>query len=176
MKMNSSPLGLAAFALTTFLLSLHNLGFIEASIVVSLAIFYGGLAQFCAGILAFKAENNFAGTAFSSYGAFWLSFGLAEILKIYGLLNFTSRETGVMLVAWGIFTFYMWIPSMKVGKGVSLVFLTLWLTFFALSFASLFSFTNKIGGAIGIICSILAWYVSAGELINEFYERRIMLL
>ncbi len=175
MKLNSTPLGLAAFALTTFLLSMHNLGFIEGSIVLSFAIFYGGLAQFCAGMLSFKTENNFAGTAFSSYGAFWLSFGLAEIFKSYGIANFTAKETGAMLIAWGIFTFYMWIPSLKIGKAISLVFLTLWLTFFSLGLASLLSFTNKIGGAIGIICSFLAWYVSAGELINEFYGKKVIL-
>ncbi|MBC7129343.1 MAG: acetate uptake transporter [Thermoplasmatales archaeon] len=175
MKLNPSPLGLAAFALTTFLLSLHNLGFMEGGIVISLALFYGGMAQFCAGMLAFKAENNFAGTAFSSYGAFWLSFGLAEIFKLCGLLNFTAKETGFMLIAWGIFTFYMWIPSLKVGKAVSLVFLTLWLTFFALGLASIFSFSSKIGGAVGIVCSLLAWYVSAGELINEFYGNKVIL-
>ncbi|MBC7080790.1 MAG: acetate uptake transporter [Thermoplasmatales archaeon] len=175
MKLNPAPLGLAAFALTTFLLSIHNLGFIEGSIVISLAIFYGGLAQFCAGMLSFKAENNFAGTAFSSYGAFWLAFGLAELLKGYGIVSFTAKETGLMLIAWGIFTFYMWIPSLKIGKAISLVFLTLWLTFFALGFASLLSSSHKIGGAIGIICSILAWYVSAGELINEFYGKKVIL-
>ncbi len=175
MKLNSAPLGLAAFALTTFVLSLANIGIINGNIALPLAFFYGGLAQFIAGMWSFKTENNFAGTAFSSYGAFWLSFGLLELTKAMNIFEYTSKEVGVMLIAWGIFTFYMWIPSIKIGKALSFVFLTLWLTFFALGFASLFDYSLKIGGIIGLICAFLAWYVSAGEIINEFYGEKIPL-
>ena len=175
MKLNAAPLGLAAFALTTFVLSLANLGIIEGSVAVALAFFYGGMAQFVAGMWSFKAENNFAGTAFSSYGAFWLAFGLIELTAAMNIFTFTPEEIGAMLIAWGIFTFYMWIPSLKIGKALSLVFLTLWLTFFALGFASWLGYSHKIGGAIGLICALLAWYVSAAELINEFYGERLPL-
>ena len=175
MKLNAAPLGLAAFALTTFVLSLANLQFINGSIAIALAFFYGGIAQFAAGMWSFKAENNFAGVAFSSYGAFWLSFGLMEVMTASGLFEFTSKEIAAMLIAWGIFTFYMWIPSLKIGKALSLVFLTLWLTFFSLGFAEWFDFTSKIGGGIGLICAILAWYVSAAEIINEFYGKKLPL-
>lgn len=174
MKLNAAPLGLAAFALTTFVLSLHNLSLIGKNVAVALAFFYGGLAQFSAGMWSFKAENNFAGAAFSSYGAFWLAFGFVAMMEKMGF-EFTADEIGVMLVAWGIFTFYMWIPSLKIGKVLSLVFLTLWLTFFALGLSLLFDFSTKIGGAIGLICSFLAWYVSAGELINETYGKKLPL-
>ena len=174
MKLNPAPLGLAAFALTTFVLSLGNLGIIEATVAVALAFFYGGLAQFVAGMWSFKAENNFAGTAFTSYGAFWLSFGFITMMEKMGYL-FTAKEIGAMLIAWGIFTFYMWIPSLKISKALSLVFLTLWLTFFALGLASIYDFSHKIGGAIGLICALLAWYVSAAEIINEFYGEKLPL-
>ena len=174
MKLNPAPLGLAAFALTTFVLSLGNLGIIEATVAVALAFFYGGLAQFVAGMWSFKAENNFAGTAFTSYGAFWLSFGFIAMMEKMGYL-FTAKEIGAMLIAWGIFTFYMWIPSLKISKALSLVFLTLWLTFFALGLASIYDFSYKIGGAIGLICALLAWYVSAAEIINEFYGEKLPL-
>ncbi len=175
MKLNPAPLGLAAFALTTFVLSLANIGIIDSKVVIALAFFYGGMAQFAAGMWSFKAENNFAGTAFSSYGSFWLAFGLIAIFENLGKFTFTAKEIGAMLVAWGIFTFYMWIPSLKIGKAISLVFLTLWLTFFALGFALIFGFSLKIGGTIGLICAILAWYVSAAELINEIYGKRLPL-
>ena len=83
------------------------------------------MTQFAAGMWSFKRENNFAGTAFSSYGAFWLAFGTMELLAALGIYEFQEKAAGVMLIAWGIFTFYMWIPSMKIGKALSLVFLTL---------------------------------------------------
>lgn len=175
MKLNPAPLGLSAFALTTFVLSLANIGIMGGNVAVPLAFFYGGLAQFIAGMWSFKAENNFAGTAFSSYGAFWLSFGLLEITKSMNIFEYTSKEVGAMLIAWGIFTFYMWIPSIKIGKALSFVFLTLWLTFFSLGIASLFDYSTKIGGIIGLICAFLAWYVSAGEIINEFYGEKLPL-
>ena len=175
MKLNPAPLGLAAFALTTFVLSLANLEIIDGSVAIPLAFFYGGMAQFAAGVWAFKAENNFAGAAFSSYGAFWLAFGIMEVFAANGLFTFGSKEIGAMLIAWGIFTFYMWIPSMKIGRVLSLVFLTLWLTFFALGFASWFDASHKIGGGIGLICALLAWYVSAVELINEVYGKKLPL-
>lgn len=81
MKLNASYLGLAAFALTTFVLSLANIGIINSDIILSLAFFYGGLAQFIAGMWSFKAEDNFGGTAFSSYGSFWFAFGFIELFK-----------------------------------------------------------------------------------------------
>ncbi len=170
MKLNPAPLGLAAFALTTFILSLANMGIIKSNIAISLAFFYGGIAQFSAGMWSFKAENNFAGTAFSSYGAFWLSFGLIPILEKIGF-SFSNKEIGVMLIAWGIFTFYMWIPSLKINKALSFVFLTLWLTFFSLGISFIFRFSSKIGGIIGLICAFLAWYVSASEIISEYYKK-----
>jgi succinate-acetate transporter protein len=175
MKLNAAPLGLGAFALTTFVLSLANLEIIESNIAVPLAFFYGGTAQFVAGMWSFKAENNFAGTAFSSYGAFWLAFGMLELTHATEIFSFSSKELGVMLIAWGIFTFYMWIPSLKIGKALSLVFLTLWMTFFALGFASYYDFSHKIGGSIGLICAFLAWYVSFAELINEQYGDKLPL-
>ncbi|RLF51030.1 MAG: transcriptional regulator [Thermoplasmata archaeon] len=174
MKLNPAPLGLAAFALTTFVLSLANLGVIKVTIAIALAFFYGGMAQFAAGMWSFKAENNFAGTAFSSYGAFWLAFGFIAMMEKMGFV-FDEKQIGVMLIAWGIFTFYMWIPSLKISKALSLVFLTLWLTFFALGIASIYGYSYKIGGAIGVVCALLAWYVSAVELINEFYGRKLPL-
>ncbi|KAA0007631.1 MAG: transcriptional regulator [Thermoplasmata archaeon] len=175
MKLNASYLGLAAFALTTFVLSMANIGVIDGGIVVSLAFFYGGMAQFAAGMLSFKADDNFGGTAFSSYGAFWLSFGLMELLKMLGIYEPSNGEIAVMLIAWGIFTFYMWIPSIKIGKALSLVFLTLWLTFFILGLSFLYGYGTKAGGYVGMICALLAWYVSFAGITGEIYQKKLLL-
>ena len=175
MKLNASYLGLAAFALTTFVLSIANLGIIKDGIVVSLAFFYGGLAQFSAGLISFKAEDNFGGTAFSSYGAFWFSFGLMKLLQILKIYEPSNKEVAIMLLGWGIFTFYMWIPSLKIGKILSFVFLTLWLTFFILSFSIWYGYSPKIGGGVGLICAFLAWFVSAAGITGEIYQRKILL-
>jgi len=174
MKLNASYLGLAAFALTTFVLSIANLGIINDGIVISLAFFYGGMAQFAAGLTSFKGEDNFGGTAFSSYGAFWLSFGLMKLLEFLKIYTPTNKEVAIMLIAWGIFTFYMWIPSLKIGKILSLVFLTLWLTFFILGISAWYGYSLKIGGGVGLICALLAWFVSAAGIYGEIYQRNIL--
>ena len=174
MKLNASYLGLAAFALTTFVLSLANIGIINGDIILSLAFFYGGLAQFIAGMWSFKAEDNFGGTAFSSYGSFWFAFGFIELFKILNIYEPSSVGLAVIMIAWGIFTFYMWIPSIKIGKILSFVFLTLWLTFFVLGASLLFNFTLALGGYIGLICAFLAWYVSAAGLTSEIYHKKLL--
>src|SRR5215470_6220068 len=81
---NPGPLGLSAFALTTFVLSAANAGLFKGSaIVLGLALFYGGLTQFCAGMWEFRTGNVFGATAFSSYGGFWISLGFA-LLPLFG--------------------------------------------------------------------------------------------
>jgi len=174
-KLNPAYLGLAAFALTTFILSLANIGYIDGGIAISLAFFYGGMTQFASGMLSFKADDNFGGTAFSSYGAFWLSFGMMEILSKLGIYTPGNAEKGAMMIAWGIFTFYMWIPSLKVGKILSLVFLTLWLTFFILGISFIFNYTTQAGGFMGLVCAFLAWYVSFAGITGEIYQKKLLI-
>ena len=71
------PLGLAAFALTTFVLSMFNADLVSKGgepVVLGLALAYGGLAQLLAGMWEFRTGNTFGAVAFTSFGAFWLSF------------------------------------------------------------------------------------------------------
>jgi succinate-acetate transporter protein len=175
-----APLGLAAFALTTFLLSLFNAGLLNPDgepIVFSLGLFYGGLAQLLAGMWEFRNNNTFGATAFSSYGAFWLAF--------WGLEQFYADKIpeaqlpialGWFLIAWGIFTAYMWIGSFRVSVAVMLVFLLLAATFFLLGFGELTgsSGLGQIGGYVGLATAIVAWYSSAAGVINTNFGRTIL--
>ena len=175
-----APLGLAAFALTTFVLSLFNAGLLSEAgepVVFSLGLFYGGLAQFAAGMWEFKNKNTFGATAFTSYGAFWLAF--------WGLEQFyasdippTALEVGLgwILIAWGIFTAYMWVGSFKVNTAVMVVFLLLAATFFLLGFGDLLgaSGIGVIGGYVGLATAIAAWYASAAVVINTNFGRTVL--
>ena len=175
-----APLGLAAFALTTFLLSLFNAGLLKEAgepVVFSLALFYGGLAQFTAGIWEFRNNNTFGATAFTSYGAFWLAF--------WGLQQFYASDippaqlevgVGWFLIAWGIFTAYMWVGSFKVNTAVMVVFLLLAATFVLLGLGDLLGATaiGTIGGYVGILTAIAAWYASAAGVINHNYGRTVL--
>ncbi len=177
---NPAPLGLAGFALTTFVLSLTNAGIIGGSsvqVVLALALGYGGLAQFAAGMWEFKNGNTFGATAFTSYGAFWLSYAF---FVWFFAANVASGDAagavGAFLLAWGIFTFYMWIATLKHPWPVMIVFLLLWITFLLLAIAE-FSGNGTIkqlGGAVGILTAIAAWYASARTIINEAFGQELL--
>jgi succinate-acetate transporter protein len=169
------PLGLAAFALTTFVLSFFNAGLAPASgepIVFGLAFAYGGLAQILAGMWEFRTGNTFGAVAFTSYGAFWLSF-FAFALWFEKLLpgkdpGVAGHAVGLYLIAWGIFTAYMFIASLRTTAAVALVFALLAVTFIVLGIGNVGGNADviKAGGYIGIVTALVAWYTSAAGVSN----------
>jgi succinate-acetate transporter protein len=177
---NPAPLGLAAFALTTFVLSLTNAGIIGGSsvqVVVALALAYGGLAQLLAGMWEFKNGNTFGATAFTSFGAFWLSYAAFVWFFAANLKPADAGgAVGTYLLAWGIFTFYLWIATLKHARPVMIVFLLLWITFLLLAIGEYQanSSITHIGGYVGILTAIAAWYASAQAIINEAFGRPVL--
>ena len=175
-----APLGLAAFALTTFLLSLFNAGLLNSAgepIVFPLGLFYGGLAQFMAGMWEFRNNNTFGATAFTSYGAFWIALAAFDTFYVGKIPEAQlAPVVGWFLIAWGIFTAYMWIGSFRVTVAVNLVFLLLAATFFLLGIGELAgsSAIGQIGGFVGIATAIVAWYTSAAGVINSTFGRGVV--
>jgi uncharacterized protein len=183
-----APLGLAGFALTTFLLSGHNASFIPDLIWVGPAIFYGGLAQFAAGMWEFRNRNVFGATAFSTYGAFWMGLGLFIILGVdtsRWLAGYTGGDlTNALawfLFAFAIFNTYMLIASMRVNAAVFLVFLTLEITeillvigFFRVSHSATATWVLHAGGWAGIVTAAVAWYTSAAGVMNGVAARTVL--
>jgi uncharacterized protein len=176
-----APLGLAGFALTTVLLSALNAGRIHTGALtfVGMALFYGGLGQFCAGMWEFKNRNTFGATAFSSFGSFWMGLGILFVFDIFGHPVFAGDGAIWFLFCWAIFTTYMWIASFRVSGAVMLVFLLLALTFFALWIGALNGdvagkgFT-EIGGWLGIATAIVAFYTSFAGVANSTFGRTIL--
>jgi succinate-acetate transporter protein len=176
------PLGLAAFALTTFILSTANAGIINAgveSIVFSSALFYGGAVQVLAGMWEYRKGNTFGATAFGSYGGFWLAFwGLGHFFVpgkdvTTGDIN---QAVGVFLLAWTIFTAYMLIASVGTSNAVFVVFALLTVTFVLLTagkFADSTTLTH-LGGWLGLATALGAWYVSFAAVTNETWKRKII--
>src|SRR5689334_7783246 len=160
------PLGLAAFALTTFVLSMFNANLMGAGgepIVFGLALAYGGLAQLLAGMWEFRTGNTFGAVAFTSYGAFWLSFwAFVQFFEKDVPAKDAGHAVGLFLIAWGIFTTYMFIASLRTTAAVSLVFILLAVTFFFLGIGNAGAHTNviKIGGWLGLATAAAAWYAS----------------
>ena len=168
-----APLGLGAFALTTFVLSAHNAGWAPDIIWVGLALFYGGLAQFMAGMWEFKNRNTFGATAFSTYGAFWLSLATFILLVLFGRVDpkavNVDQALGWFLLAFAIFNTYMLAWSSRVNLAVFGVFLTLEVTEILLFVGFLTANTGlvQIGGYVGVVTAAVAWYTSAAGVVNS---------
>ncbi len=176
---NPAPLGLAGFGLTTVVLSVINTGMIPreaVAAVVPLAFAFGGVAQVIAGILEFVNGNTFGTVAFTSYGLFWWWFAFLQWTIGAGWIK-PPAPVGVALtlVMWGVFTLYMWIATFRSNKGVWLVFLLLWITFFLLG-AGDFGWGpgGKIGGWFGLATGIAALYVSFAEVTNGAFGRSVI--
>ncbi|HVP22563.1 MAG TPA: acetate uptake transporter [Conexivisphaerales archaeon] len=172
MMADPAPLGLAAFAFTTFLLSFSNAGWLpEATVaaVLPLAFSYGGLCQLLTGIFEMRKGNTFGFTAFCSYGAFWLFFALMVLLAEMGIAAPPPEAIGTALILWGIFTFYMWIPAMTTTMALNLTFLFLWITFFLLGSGALLdvALLTKLGGYLGIATAMVAAYASFAIVTNS---------
>ena len=176
-----APLGLAAFALTTFFLSFVNAGLVPATVepvVFGLALAYGGAAQFAAGLWEFAKGNTFGATAFCSYGAFWLSFWwLTAHLADYKIpAADVGKGVGLYLIAWGIFTAYMSVAATRVSGAVLAVFVLLTITFLVLGVGDMAGAESisKIGGWSGILTALAAWYASFAGVTAFAFRRPIV--
>ncbi len=168
-----APLGLAGFAFTTFLLSFVNVGWISPAdgfgTVIPLAIFWGGLCQLLAGVFEMRKGNTFGFTAFSSYGAFWLFVAFLLILNNIHVVVLTDIAFGTSLLLFGIFTFYMWIPSLFANLSLNLTFLFLWLAFVTLGLGKVLpnDTVTQVGGVFGILAATAAAYTSFAIVTNS---------
>ncbi|PHM39926.1 Succinate-acetate/proton symporter SatP [Xenorhabdus mauleonii] len=175
---NPGPLGLMGFGMTTILLNLHNAGFFPlASAILSMGIFYGGLAQVLAGIFEYKKGNTFAATAFTSYGMFWLSLIAVLFLPKMGLAEATSPEfLGVYLGLWGVFTLFMFFGTFKANRVLQFIFGSLTLLFALLAIGNMTGNADILvfAGFEGVICGASAFYLAMAEVLNEQYGRTIL--
>jgi succinate-acetate transporter protein len=180
-----APLGLLGFGFTTLMLSLVNAGVFKvtegAGLVLSLALFYGGGAQLLAGMWEFRRGNTLGASAFSSYGAFW-------IVVWYWFNHFTaagsSNAVGWFFLGWGIITLIFTIASLKTTHALTTVLAFLTITFLFLAFGQwqaggVFNPANdpsltKVGGWLGVVTGLLAWYTAAAVVVNTSHKRDLL--
>jgi succinate-acetate transporter protein len=151
------PVGLAAFAMTTFMLSVFNTNIVSSTLAVSvlpLALFYGGAVQLLAGMWEFRNGNTFGALAFSSFGAFWLAYWyyLDHVAATLPAAD-AHKATGVFLLSWAIFTAYMTIASLRTTAAIAAVFA---------------------GGWAGLVTAALAWYASFAGVTNATFKRTML--
>ena len=175
------PLGLAGFALTTFVLSVFNAKLVGnaklVDVVLPIALFYGGIAQFLAGMWEFRKNNTFGALAFTSYGAFWMSLAAYDKFVVPDLPAADAHTaSGIFLGAWTIFTLYMWVASLRTNAAVAAVFTVLLVTFTLLTFGKFNPDTSLVewGGYFGIATAVLAWYASFAGVANSTWGKTLL--
>ena len=175
------PLGLAAFAMTTFVLSVANAGIVSTALltVLGLTLFYGGIVQVLAGMWEFTKGNTFGALAFSSYGAFWLSYWYIRVHTDFSAVKDATdvkMAVGIYLLGWTIFTLYMLVCTLRLNGMLIAVFTALTLAFIALALGDLLNNANftKLGGYLGIATAIGAWYGSFAGVINASWKRVVL--
>jgi succinate-acetate transporter protein len=175
-----APLGLGAFALTTLVLSVINAGWLPDTVtpvVFGLALAYGGGAQLLAGMWEFTKGNTFGATAFSSFGAFWISFWwLTGHTDLSGAGADAAKGVGLYLLAWGLFTAYMTVAATRVSAAVLTVFVLLTITFLVLAWGEFANSTSihHIGGYLGILTALAAWYASFAGVVAFTFKRPLV--
>ena len=177
---NSAPLALAAFAVTTFMLSMINAEFISAGVepvVYAVALMFGGLTQLLAGLIQLRTGNTFAGVLFSGFGAFWLSlFALAEFFVKEIPADQVGHALGLFLYAFGLFVVSMTIASFRTNVIVVAALLVLVGAFFTLAAGHYGAHSDliQIGGYLGLVAAALALYLSCAETCEASYGRSIL--
>ena len=175
---NPGPLGLGGFALTTFVLNVHNAGLIDIGAALPMGLFYGGLAQLVAGFLEFQTGNTFGMTAFGSYGAFWIALASMVLMEMNKWVSADASKGWLLvtLIAWTIFTLILWIGTFKHTKALVWVFTTLLILFGLLDVAvwTGSKTITHIAGWEGIFCAATAWYLMAAIVINDSYGKTVL--
>jgi uncharacterized protein len=174
---NPAPLGLLGFGMTTVLLNIHNAGFFElTSMILAMGIFYGGICQMIAGVQEWKMGNTFGATAFTSYGAFWLTLVALIGLPKLGFAADNDASMGCYLAIWGIFTLCMFIGTLKLNRALQVIFGSLTILFFLLA-AHKFTGNHLLGqiaGFEGIFCGASAIYAAVAQILNEVYGKTVL--
>jgi succinate-acetate transporter protein len=177
------PLGLAAFATTTFMLSMFNSNLVSHKGLVAMlgvALAYGGIVQILAGMWEFRTGNTFGAVVFSSYGGFWISFFV--LVQVVGLPALTQpHAVSVYLYGWAIFTTLLLVASLRTTGATVLVFVLLTVTFYLLAIGWANTGppvgTNnwvKWGGYFGLATAAAAWYAAFAAVVNSTFGRVLL--
>ena len=175
---NPAPLGLLGFGMTTVLLNIHNAGYYELNtMILAMGIFYGGMAQIIAGIMEWKKNNTFGATAFTSYGLFWLTLVGLVLMPSLDHGTATSKVAfAAYFFMWGLFTFVMFIGTLRINRALQVVFLTLTILFFLLAARDYFGSAaiGTLAGYEGIICGLSAIYAALAQVLYEVYKKVVL--
>ena len=172
---NPAVVGLAGFGLTTLLLQIHNLGLLGLGPVLAMGIIFGGLAQMISGFQEQKTGNNFGYSAFVSYGAFWIGLGIIWLLNFYKVYESSRTDVGWYLIAWTIYTAFMFIASLRVHCAMATTFGLLLLGFIFLDLGHFGpEVFDTVAAFILIGCAFSAWYMMFAIILNDLAGKQVL--
>jgi succinate-acetate transporter protein len=176
---NPAVIGLAGFGLTTMLLQFHNLGWMGLGPVLGMGLLFGGLAQFLAGLMEQKMGNDFATCAFTGYGAFWIALGGMFLGKHFGIFPATRSDVGWFLVAWTVFTFILWVGSLRLNGALAVIFTLLLIGFILLDWAHFCDEAQahaitRIAAWELLACAASALYLMAANVYRSVFGREVL--
>jgi succinate-acetate transporter protein len=172
---NPAVVGLAGFGLTTMILQLHNLGLCGLGPVVALGLIFGGGAQLMAGLQEFKVGNNFGYSAFTSYGAFWISLAIILLFNKYDIYKSSGTDIGYFLVVWTLYTAIMWVGAMRIHGAMASTFTLLLAGFILLDLAHFgYPAMTKVAAYVLILCALNAWYMMAHVIFMQVFGRDVL--
>jgi len=171
---NPAIVGLMGFALTTMATGLHVMGYWGAVPTLAMALAFGGTAQFVAGIIDLRRGSIFGGTAFTSYGAFWWSVFIKDVILPNFGLNIGAIGNAGFDLMWFLFTFALMLASFRIGKLISLLFILLWIAFGLLVLLFLGMAPAVLVGAEVFITGLVAWYIAMAEVVNTVYGKKVL--
>ncbi|GAB2865226.1 GPR1/FUN34/YaaH family transporter [Actinocorallia aurea] len=174
-----APLGLAAFATATFMLSFFYVGVDPAltPAVYPLAFFFGGVVQLIAGAAEFRQGSTFGATAFCSYGAFWMAYALYGRFIVDTLPAAEAHvATGLFILPWAVVTLYLTIATLRTTGALLAVFTSATITFTLLTLSQFLQSEplTRVGGGFGFATAGLAWYASFAGLVNSTWGRHLI--
>jgi succinate-acetate transporter protein len=179
------PLGLAGFASATFTISAVFAGWFRLSdvvVAIPVALVFGGIVQFLAGMWAFRRGSVLAATAFSTFGAFNASWAILEWLGLAHLLPNTAASdpslvAGVYILTFSLIALYLGIAALSEHRMVAAILLVLGLTYLADGTGTWIGGHNwvlAIGGYLGCLVALMAFYLSAAVVINSSAKREVV--
>ena len=172
---NPAVVGLAGFGLTTLILQLHNLGLCGLGPVVALGLIFGGAAQLMAGLQEFKVGNNFGYSAFTSYGAFWISLAVILLFNKYDIYKSSGTDIGYFLVVWTLYTAIMWVGALRIHGAMASTFTLLLAGFILLDLAHFgYPAMTKVAAYVLILCALNAWYMMAHVIFMQVFGRDVL--
>lgn len=175
---NPGPLGLTGFGLSTILLNLHNAGLFQLdSMILAMGLLMGGFVQIMVGVMEWKKNNLFGTMAFTSYGAFWISLVFLLILPKMGLgVAATPVAMGYYLLLWGIYSFGLFVATLKMTKAMMILFGSVVALFVLLALANFTGshLIHTIAGIEGVFCGSCAVYIALAELYASVYNRNVL--